>query len=78
MHLLVPIQVAFVFDIEDLRKKYSDALNNLLCYLPIELVKDIATKMGATTPFLCSSGDIYKTSDFHLILYQNTVVLCVI
>ncbi len=38
----------FVFDIEDTRKKYADACNELLTHLPPELVIQIAKHLGTT------------------------------
>ncbi len=57
------IRIAFVFDIEDLRKKYCHAVNNLLCHLPSDLVIDIAKKVGASNP-IPKSGNTYELSDF--------------
>ena len=57
--ILGRINVAFVFDIENLRTKYSNAVNKLFQYIPSELVTEIAKKLGAK-----NSSTKYQPLDF--------------
>ena len=53
----------FVFDIEDTRKTYAAACNQLLTHLPQELVIQIAEHLGTTKSYF-TDGSEYSDKDF--------------
>jgi hypothetical protein len=55
--------IYFVFDIEDTRKKYADASNQLLSYLPPELVIQVAEHLGTTKSDFTDDSE-YSEKDF--------------